>query len=150
MKAGDVSDRREKRPRSRQEEGGDLQTMMNSWLDTHEIPDKDALVEEEASRQGDRQRLRTKRPDARIDLHGMTRDAAWEALDGFFQESCLGGCEKLIIIHGKGNHAGSDGALKRLCRQFIEQNPLAGEHWQGRAAEGGTGVTLVLLKGAKR
>jgi DNA-nicking Smr family endonuclease len=60
------------------------------------------------------------------------------------------GFEKLLIVHGKGNHSGSDAVLPRLVRTFIEKCPFAGESGYGSASAGGTGVTWVLLKDRRK
>jgi DNA-nicking Smr family endonuclease len=105
--------------------------------------DDDTRVESKAD---ERKRLMNKRPDAVIDLHGQTKDEAWESLDEFFRISRSRGLEKVLIIHGKGNHANSEGALRVLSRQFIELCPFAGASGHSNAANGGSGATWVLLK----
>ena len=103
-----------------------------------------------------RSRLLRKRPDDSIDLHGLTRDEAWTALGTFFENSQKKGCEKLLIIHGKGNHRSllneaplDEGALRDLVRSFIEYCSFAGESGYSPAREGGTGATWVILKTCK-
>ena len=97
-----------------------------------------------------RSRLMRKKPDASIDLHGLTRDDAWAALESFFRESIRNGNEKVLIIHGKGNHrsgvSGNDAILKETVREFIEGCSLAGESGFNSARDGGTGATWVILK----
>ena len=91
-------------------------------------------------------RLLRKKPDAVLDLHGLTRDEAWEAMDIFFQRSRSMGHEKVLLIHGKGNHSENDGVLRELCRKFIEHCPFAGRSGRNSGAMGGSGATWVLLK----
>ena len=101
-----------------------------------------------------RRRLLRKRPDASIDLHGLTQDEAWNALETFFNRSRNSGFEKVLVIHGKGNHKGSgnegprpaEGALRDLSRRFIESCPFAGESGLSHIKEGGSGATWVILK----
>ena len=99
-----------------------------------------------ASAQEKRRRLRNKKPDAQIDIHGKTRDEAWLALESFFDDSKAKGLEKVLVIHGKGNHSTGDAVLKRVVMDFIEHCPFAGESGKGKAAAGGEGVTWILLK----
>ncbi|MDR2029684.1 MAG: Smr/MutS family protein [Treponema sp.] len=122
---------------------------LTAWLRVNGVEDKDAAAEGEELSAGERRRrLLAKKPDAVIDLHGQSRDEAWEALEAFFHSSRRRGCEKVLIIHGKGNHSGgSEAVLKRMVRDFIERCPLAGESGHGSAAFGGAGSTWVLLKG---
>jgi DNA-nicking Smr family endonuclease len=94
-----------------------------------------------------RRRLHLKKPDAVIDIHGLTRDEAWSALEQFFADGKNQGFEKLLIIHGKGNHSEGEAVLKRSTGEFIERCPFAGESGHGNAASGGNGATWVLLKG---
>jgi len=98
-----------------------------------------------------RYRLLHKKPDALIDLHGLTRDEAWTALENFFENSRRQGLEKLLVVHGKGSHGGGnlrsgEAALRDLSRQFIETCSFAGESGYSSAREGGTGATWVILK----
>jgi len=113
----------------------------------------------EISLRGERRsRLLRKNPDDTIDLHGLNRDEAWIALETFFQNSREKGCEKLLIIHGKGNHQQGEfsqnaaprlgeAALRELSRRFIERCPFAGESGYSSSKNGGTGATWVILKG---
>ena len=97
-----------------------------------------------------RTRLLRQRPDAAIDLHGLSSNEAWNALNAFFSESRQKGCEKVLIIHGKGNHLASSltnaGVLRDLSKRFIESCPIAGENGICSSREGGTGATWVILK----
>jgi DNA-nicking Smr family endonuclease len=120
---------------------------MDVWLRRNGVYDKDSEMEQtERSGAEKRRRLRSKRPDAVIDIHGLTRDSAWEALERFFGEARRGGLEKLLVIHGKGNHSSGEAVLKRSVREFIERCPFAGESGREKAAAGGDGATWVLLK----
>ena len=107
-----------------------------------------------------RKRLLRKSPEAVIDLHGLTRDEAWDALTLFFNNAKNNGLEKVLVIHGKGNHAGEGslanqslqgkgadtGILKRMTRDFIERCPFAGESGYSDGHSGGEGSSWVLLK----
>jgi len=124
---------------------------MDAWLRTNKIIDKDAQGEaahetiskhEAASLR--RRQLRNKKPDDSIDIHGLTYEEAWIALNNFFQKSKRNGFEKILIIHGKGNHSRDKAVLKHCVRDFIEKCPFAGE--SGQSDTGGTGATWVLLK----
>ena len=107
-----------------------------------DVKDKDRQVVTENRRR----RLKTKKPDAELDIHGLTRDEAWLSLEAFFAESRRNGLEKILIIHGKGNHSAGKPVLKRTVMEFIERCPYAGESGRGKASDGGEGTTWVLLK----
>ncbi|GHV85792.1 hypothetical protein AGMMS50230_14000 [Spirochaetia bacterium] len=138
----------------------DFEKILNQWDKTAgPVYDKDAeltLGAETESAAVRRRRLLRKSPDAVIDLHGLTRDKAWDTLTVFFGDARNNALEKLLVIHGKGNHSGENesagdteretGVLKRTVRDFIERCPFAGESGYGNAAAGGSGSTWVLLK----
>ena len=134
---------------------------MDEWHNkTGPIYDKDAespyietdFSDDRVSSATRRKRLLRKSPEATIDLHGLTRDEAWNALTVFFDDAKNSGLEKVLIIHGKGNHNGSaesngnGGILKKLVRDFIEHCPFAGESGYSNGREGGEGSSWVLLK----
>jgi DNA-nicking Smr family endonuclease len=109
--------------------------------------DKDADAGKiQADAGAERRRLLAKRADAAIDLHGLTRDEAWAALENFFNDGKRRGFEKLLIVHGKGNHSPGEAVLSRTVREFIERCPFAGKSGCGNAASGGSGATWVILK----
>ncbi|MDR1586190.1 MAG: Smr/MutS family protein [Treponema sp.] len=129
---------------------------LEKWLRINGVYDKDAEetgAGRDAAGSGSgekpgerRRRLLAKKPDAVIDIHGLTGDEAWEALERFFADAKHQSLEKLLVIHGKGNHSGGEAVLKRRVREFVERCPFAGENGHGSAAEGGSGATWVLLK----
>jgi DNA-nicking Smr family endonuclease len=120
---------------------------LNAWLMRNGVYDKDAGAGETRPRAGERRRrLLRQRPDAVIDLHGLTQDEAWTALETFFEDSRLKNFEKVMVIHGKGIHSGGEAVLAEVSRKFIEACSFAGESGHGSATEGGRGATWVLLK----
>jgi len=137
-------------------------TKKSLWLDNNRIYDKDAASSDDSDFCNDRskpgkrrQKLLRKRPDALIDLHGLTVEEAWMALEAFFKNSREKGLEKVLIIHGKGNHRnpalqgsspGNEAMIKNITRRFIEYCPFAGESGYSAAKEGGRGATWVILK----
>jgi DNA-nicking Smr family endonuclease len=121
---------------------------LNAWLMRNGVYDKDAGDGEDRPRAGERRRrLLRQRPDAVIDLHGLTQDEAWTALETFFEDSRLKNFEKVMVIHGKGIHSEREAVLAKISRKFIEACSFAGESGPGSAAEGGRGATWVFLKG---
>jgi len=124
-----------------------FEDILNKWEKNNRIYDKDTESENgQISPHERRSRLRNKKPDAELDIHGLTRDEALKALEIFFNDSKGKGLEKLLIIHGKGNHSTGEAVLKRVVMDFIEHCPFAGESGRGKAAVGGEGATWVLLK----
>jgi DNA-nicking Smr family endonuclease len=124
-----------------------FEDILNKWEKNNGIYDKDVEAERERiSPQERRSRLKNKKPEAELDIHGLNRDEAWKELEIFFNDSKGKGLEKLLIIHGKGNHSAGEAVLKRIVMEFIEHCPFAGESGRGKAAAGGEGATWVLLK----
>jgi len=121
--------------------------ILNKWEKNNGIYDKDTEAQSDRSNPRERRsRLKNKKPDAVLDIHGLTRDEGWKALEIFFNVSKEKGLEKLLIIHGKGFHSTGEAVLKRIVTEFIEHCPFAGESGRGKAATGGEGATWVLLK----
>lgn len=128
--------------------------ILDKWISVNGVQNKDEETKEkQASAQEKRRRLRNKKPDAELDIHGKTRDEAWLELETFFNDAKEKEYEKILIIHGKGNHSPGESAampvLKRLVMDFIERCPFAGESGKGKTSVGGEGATWVLLKETK-
>lgn len=84
---------------------------------------------------------------AHCDLHGLRRDDARERLASFLRDSAAAGARCVRIVHGKGN--GSPGrvpVLKARVRAWLVQRQEVIAFTQARAADGGHGALLVLLK----
>ena len=142
MNFGDILDKWE-RKKSKEQRNSDMET----WLNANSTYDKDAGSENEKIDHAEkRRRLKSKKPDDVLDIHGLTREEAWLSLDSFFARARDSGFEKLRVIHGKGNHSEGESVLGRTVRDFIEQCPNAGESGHEKAAAGGTGATWVLMK----
>ncbi len=83
-----------------------------------------------------------------LDLHGMTREVAREALSRFIRQAERDGLRCVRIVHGKGN--GSPGrapVLKAKVRAWLVQTEAVIAFAQAPAADGGHGALLVLLRG---
>lgn len=122
---------------------------MELWLRRYGVTDKDKAADEyeERAKMESREYLRTMRPEARIDLHGLTRDEAWAKLGAFVENSLRQGLKKILIIHGKGNHSnGSDPVLGPMVKTFIEQHKRLGTSGHPDRNMGGSGATWVILK----
>ena len=119
------------------------------WLRRYGVVDKDSLAEQEEARNRfkSRENIVSLRPEARIDLHGLTKDAAWQRLDSFITECEAKKIKKVLIIHGKGNHShGSDPVLGEMVRKFIEIDKRLGSSGHPDSSMGGKGATWVILK----
>jgi DNA-nicking Smr family endonuclease len=84
---------------------------------------------------------------AQLDLHGMRRDEAREALAEFIRESGKRGLRCLRVIHGKGlGSIGKEPVLKGKVRAWLVQKAEVIAFCQARPHDGGAGAVLVLLQ----
>jgi DNA-nicking Smr family endonuclease len=84
---------------------------------------------------------------ARIDLHGLTQDAARAALSRFVRRSLDDGWRAVLVITGKG--VSGDGVLRRRVPEWLAAPPIR-EHIAGvseaHRRHGGEGALYVALK----
>ena len=84
---------------------------------------------------------------AQIDLHGLRRDAAREQLAAFVRDAARRGLRCIRVVHGKGNGSpGRESVLKDKVHSWLVQKANVIAFVQARAAEGGTGALVVLLR----
>ena len=127
----------------------DAKGSVDYWLRRYGVYDKDSNGSEDstpADNLAEKRRLRTMRPQAEIDLHGMTLEEAYSALVTFFDDAVRREYQKVLIIHGKGNHSQNGPVLARFVQKFLETNTHAGETGHPKGRDGGTGSTWVILK----
>ncbi len=123
---------------------------MEEFLDRYPPPtdfDKDA-----GASRGHQKRMSPKkmRIEATIDLHGMTRDEARDALDVFVTQALQNDIRKVLIVHGKGNHPASEGVIKEMVLRYLERNPSIGATGTPGVREGGSGATWALIRHRSR
>lgn len=83
----------------------------------------------------------------KLDLHGMTRDEARLATSEFLRTCALRGLRCVRIVHGKGmGSPGREPVLKKLVQGWLPQRRDVLAFCQARAAEGGAGAVVVLLR----
>jgi DNA-nicking Smr family endonuclease len=86
---------------------------------------------------------------AQIDLHGLRRDEAREALAAFLRDAGQRGLRCVRVVHGKGHGSpGKAPVLKGKVRAWLVQKDAVIAFVQARAADGGHGALVVLLAGA--
>jgi DNA-nicking Smr family endonuclease len=96
------------------------------------------------------------RPEARIDLHGMTMDRAHPALTGFIMRSAGEGKRLVLVITGKGKDRDDDGpiparrgVLRHNVPHWLSVPPLSQLVLQitpAHVSHGGGGAYYVYLK----
>ena len=84
---------------------------------------------------------------ATLDLHGMNRDQARNALSTFLQRALQDGSRCVRIVHGKGiSSIDGQPVLKSLVRRWLTQSGQVLAYIPAHPAEGGDGALLVLLQ----
>jgi DNA-nicking Smr family endonuclease len=85
---------------------------------------------------------------AQIDLHGLRRDEAREALAAFVRESHRAGKRCVRVVHGKGlGSPGREPVLKAKVQRWLAQSGEVLAFAQASAPQGGAGALIVLLAG---
>ncbi|MGM9479601.1 Smr/MutS family protein [Roseateles sp. NT4] len=85
---------------------------------------------------------------AQLDLHGLRRDGAREALGLFIHDSARRGLRCVRVVHGKGHGSpGREPVLKGRVRRWLVQKNEVLAFVQARASDGGAGALIVLLAG---
>lgn len=86
-----------------------------------------------------------------LDLHGLRRDEAREALGEFIRLAHRTGLRCVRIIHGKGlGSPGRTPVLKGRVQSWLVQKKEVLAFVQARPADGGAGALVVLLQPGKR
>lgn len=84
---------------------------------------------------------------AQLDLHGMRREEAREALQTFIREAGKRGLRCVRVIHGKGlGSIGKEPVLKGKVRAWLVQKEEVIAFCEARPHDGGAGAVLVLLQ----
>ncbi len=89
------------------------------------------------------------RPEARLDLHGMTQDEAQKAVGGFIAASRDAGRRCVIVITGRGRAKLSGGVLREQAPRWLNLQPTRGDilgFAEAQPKDGGAGALYVLLR----
>ena len=96
------------------------------------------------------------KPDARVDLHGMTMDRAHSVLTRFVMSSHASGKRLLLVITGKGKHRDDGGpipvrfgVLRHQVPEWLKLAPLSSvvlQVTQAHISHGGGGAYYVYLR----
>lgn len=144
--------RPEPEPRSRQlDEQAALQESLSDEFDVESLLETDAEL---AFRRPDipddvLKRLRRGQwsIQGQVDLHGLRRDEAREALGAFLREAGRQGWRCVRVVHGKGlGSPGRKPVLKAKVRSWLVQKNEVLAFVQARGDEGGAGALVVLLQ----
>lgn len=87
--------------------------------------------------------------EAQLDLHGLTAVQAAAALQAFIADCLAAGCERVRIIHGKGQRPGQGlPVLKPLVIESLKGHPAVLALRSAGPRDGGTGALRALLRRA--
>ena len=82
-----------------------------------------------------------------LDLHGMRRDEAREAVGAFIRNASQRGMRCLRVVHGKGNGSpGREPVLKAKVHKWLAQRQEVIAFAQATGPQGGAGALIVLLE----
>ncbi len=85
--------------------------------------------------------------DLRIDLHGLTRDEAYQALDEFLDRCLAARARCALIICGKGIHSPTGKpVLKSSIRGWLAEHDKVLAYCPAQRRDGGAGALYALLK----
>ncbi len=93
--------------------------------------------------------------ERRIDLHGYTEDAAWDAVDNFIKNAYIDGLRCVLIVTGKGLPRPENdiytkhGIIRERVPQWLNSpqlRPLILSIAQAQIKDGGEGAVYVLLR----
>ena len=85
---------------------------------------------------------------SQIDLHGLRRDEAREALASFVREATRRGQRCVRVVHGKGHGSpGRQPVLKAKAQRWLGQCAEVIAFAQASGPQGGAGALIVLLAG---
>ena len=119
-----------------------------------ELADSDAFIEGSVHGfdQGVMRKLRAGEfsTPAHLDLHGLTKDEAKPALEGFVQKSRIAGHRCVLVVTGRGLHSKDQlPVLKQGVQQWLTHGRVAKQvlgFCSARPKDGGTGALYVLLR----
>ncbi len=128
----------------------DFSSIYDNWQTHH---DEAALIESAKAKDKKENKgisisyLRSMKPEAEIDLHGLTSDIAALKVSEFLTNSRNKGLKKVSIITGKGNHSENGLAVLRdVALEEIRFSNIVREAYHPKAIYGGSGVIWVIFK----
>ena len=88
-------------------------------------------------------------PEAKIDLHGLTREEARSKVRYFLEDSAYQGKKTVLIVTGRGKGSGGEPVLRAEVERYLATEGGVWVSEWGRAPRryGGEGALVVFLKG---
>lgn len=85
------------------------------------------------------------RPEAVLDLHGLTLNQAHQEIMHFFHQTQHNNIRSALIIHGKGYRSEQHPVLKSALASWLPQHPAVLAFCSAQPKDGGNGALYVLL-----
>jgi len=87
------------------------------------------------------------KPEAELDLHGLTRDEALTKVGCFLENARHHGFRVVLVITGKGDRSGGEGVLRSAISAFLSnQSGVVLEWFEAPRQYGGSGALVVYLR----
>ncbi len=91
------------------------------------------------------------KPEAALDLHGLTVEEAYAKVGFFLQDALYQGLQTLLIITGKGLHSSDEPVLRKAVEKLLQaQRHLVLEWAVAPQRYGGSGALVVFLRQAEK
>jgi DNA-nicking Smr family endonuclease len=115
---------------------------------TEELPEEPAPTKPRAASRLKQLRRGTIRVDYELDLHGLTRDEALEALGTFVKGAYRRGQQAVLVITGRGNHSADEPVLKKAVEKWLRESgkDMVAEYLPAPRQMGGDGAVVIFLK----
>jgi DNA-nicking Smr family endonuclease len=87
--------------------------------------------------------------DARLDLHGLTQDRAYDILHHFLQRSFIKGARLALVITGKGTSKQGQGILRRMVPLWLQMpafSPYIIRYEEAQPRHGGAGALYLHMR----
>lgn len=123
--------------------------LMENWLNTHGIIDKDKIMrgENNAKSFRNRENLFALPFEAEIDLHAVRKNEVGGMIDDFIKSTESRGMKKVKIVHGKGLHSTrKKSTIYETVISFIRSDERCGAYGFCSDEEGGEGATWIILE----
>lgn len=90
-------------------------------------------------------------PEAKLDLHGLSRQEAREKVRFFLEDATFHGLKTVLIITGRGKGSSDGPVLRQFMERYLSSDARAWVVEWGRAPAryGGEGALVVFLKGRR-
>jgi len=113
-----------------------------------EMPDEPLQIKPGSGSRMKQLRRGTIRLDYELDLHGLTKDEALDALNSFIKGAYRRGQKAVLVITGRGNHSPEEPVLKSAVDKWlkVDGKEMVIEFFSAPRQMGGEGAIVVFLR----